>query len=133
MAPLLGPDAPAVHGPRGKIALVRQLLGMRQLEFARALGVSRESVSHWENLDADGLPRQRVTPKNAAAIAELVSSRLGEAVPASAFSETVPSPMEFLASEVARLATLTEAVIHEQRALRLALEVLVNRLDSRSH
>jgi hypothetical protein len=57
-------------------------MGLRQTDFSialRALGgrASRETVSHWENLDAHGLPRARVARVNAAAIAALVRHRLG--------------------------------------------------------
>jgi transcriptional regulator with XRE-family HTH domain len=74
-----------VHGPDGRIAVIRRRLGLRQVDFARAVGTSRETVSHWENLGPDGEPRQRATRKNARAIAELARERLGLNLDESAF------------------------------------------------
>jgi transcriptional regulator with XRE-family HTH domain len=70
-----------VHGPYGRIATVRSLLELRQTDLASELKArggraSRETVSHWENFDATGQPRARMTLRNAAALAALVRDRL---------------------------------------------------------
>jgi DNA-binding XRE family transcriptional regulator len=66
-----------VHGPDGRIAAVRRKLRMTQAEFGAAIGASRETVSHWENLDENGTPRQRTTRRSAVAIATVARERLG--------------------------------------------------------
>lgn len=70
-----------VHGPNGRIHFARQALGLRQVDFARVIRelggrASRETVSHWENLDTCGRPRSRVTRRNARIVAQLVRQRL---------------------------------------------------------
>lgn len=73
-----------VHGPDGRVATVRRAMKMRQKDFAEAIDVARETVSHWENLfppdDPEGRggePRQQTTRAKSAAIAELCRERLG--------------------------------------------------------
>src|SRR5690348_3805245 len=75
-------NALPVHGPDGRIRVVREALGLKQPELAAAIRehggrASRETVSHWENLDANGQPRSRLTRRNAGVVAELVRERLG--------------------------------------------------------
>jgi transcriptional regulator with XRE-family HTH domain len=74
--------AAPIHGPDGRVALVRRALELRQTDFAvlmTELGgrVSRETVSHWENFDEHGNPRARMTRRNAGVIARLTRERLG--------------------------------------------------------
>jgi transcriptional regulator with XRE-family HTH domain len=81
-----------VHGPEGRVALVRLAMGMRQADLARAVAAcggraGRETVSHWENIDADGAPRSRLTRQNAAALAAVVRNHLGLDVSAETFFE----------------------------------------------
>ncbi len=66
-----------IHGPAGRISAIRKELDLTQAEFAEAIGTTRETVSHWENFDSEGNPRQRTTRRNAEAIAELARQRLG--------------------------------------------------------
>lgn len=71
-----------VHGPDGRVAVVRQALGLRQVDFAKAIRdaggrASRETVSHWENIDEEGRPRARLTRRNAEAVSRLVRDELG--------------------------------------------------------
>jgi hypothetical protein len=81
---------------------MRGALGLRQVDFARAIvkcggRASRESVSHWENLDGEGNPRARVSRRNAAVIALLVQERLGLAAGEEFFYEPAETPWEMLA------------------------------------
>jgi DNA-binding XRE family transcriptional regulator len=99
-----------VHGPDGRTAFVRRLLGLRQADFAAEIGASRETVSHWENLLPDGRPRARVSRRYAMAVAELVRKRIGTHVPAGVF---------FDADE-----TALDGVLIELRAVREELESL---------
>jgi transcriptional regulator with XRE-family HTH domain len=107
----------ALHGPKGRIRLARELMGMRQFDFARAVGVSRETVSHWENLDELGQPRQRITERNAAVIARLLSECLNEPIDGTAFYEQDESPLDAALREVVRLRATQDVLIREQRRL----------------
>ena len=89
-----------VHGPGGRVALLRQRLGMRQTDFARELTkygarASRETISHWENFDAAGQPRARVSRRNARALASLASAH-GLSFAAESFIEGEEKPWETL-------------------------------------
>src|SRR6266403_1489225 len=89
-----------VHGPDGRIALVRTLLGLKQIEFASELGVSRETVSHWENIGPDGLPRSRSRRRHSAAIADLARKHLGERLPEGAFFAPEETAMDAVLREL---------------------------------
>jgi DNA-binding XRE family transcriptional regulator len=109
-----------VHGPLGRIAFVRNRLGMRQVDFAAAIGSSRETVSHWENLAADGSPQQRTNRRSARAIAELVRGRLGHAVDESVFFRRDDSALDAVHRELLRLSEQQERLVETlDRVVRL--------------
>jgi DNA-binding XRE family transcriptional regulator/predicted DNA-binding transcriptional regulator AlpA len=110
---LLGPDFydRPVHGPEGRVAAARRELGLRQVDFAPAVGVSRETVSHWENVRAEGTPRARVSWRHAAGIAALVQEQLGELATPEDFFAPRESPVDRVSAEL-------EEVRNELRRLR---------------
>ena len=50
---------------------------MKQADFADEVGVSRETVSHWENVNEAGEPRQKTTRRNANALAHVARELAG--------------------------------------------------------
>jgi hypothetical protein len=105
-------------------------LHLRQVDFAREIvkrggRVSRESVSHWENLNSEGIPRARVSRLNAAVIAQLVRERLGLAATEELFYEPSETPWERLG----RLQLETAARVQElSTAIRdLSAQLIANR------
>jgi hypothetical protein len=117
-----------VHGPRGRVAAVRRALQLRQVDFAQEIvkrggRTSRESISHWENLDSEGAPRARVSRRNAAVIALLIRDRLGLGASEELFYEPSETPWERLArlqlETAARVDELSRA-IHELSAQLIA-------------
>jgi transcriptional regulator with XRE-family HTH domain len=73
---------------------------MRQVDFAEAIGVSRETVSHWENIGPDGNPRAMVRKRYSRVIASLVQQRLGESVRAGAFFSPQETAFHSLVKEL---------------------------------
>jgi DNA-binding XRE family transcriptional regulator len=94
-----------VHGPNGRIAAVRREMGLRQQDFAEAVGTSRETVSHWENVDENGQPRQRTTRRSSARIADIVRQRLGLDVSDRVFSGYGDTPIEAMWRELETIST----------------------------
>jgi DNA-binding XRE family transcriptional regulator len=113
-----------VHGKTGRIARVRSELRMSQTEFALAVGTSRETVSHWENVDERGDPRQRTTRRKSEAIAELVRERLDLDVRDDAFYGWGDNPLEALRRDQTKMAADLERALEllEQLTERLARE-----------
>jgi transcriptional regulator with XRE-family HTH domain len=112
-----------VHGPDGRIAYVRELLGLRQIDLARELRsrggrASRETVSHWENLTNTGEPRAKITRRNAKVLADLVELKLGLRLPTSLLRgppphstiETVIRTQDAMAAELAAIRETLEAI-----------------------
>jgi hypothetical protein len=96
-----------IHGPGGRIAVVRGWLGLRQRDLAQELvayggRASREIVSHWENFDGAGRPRARMRRRNAQALAALAESR-GFPVAADLFVEREGTPVELLSRQVGEM------------------------------
>lgn len=122
-------DQLSTYGPGGRIAVVRQRLGMRQVDFGRAVGVGRETVSHWENLDSNGKPRQRTTPRSASAIAALVRERLGVAVLEDTFLGRAESPLDVLVRQQVALEEQVARVVQGQRRISARLDDVLDMLS----
>jgi DNA-binding XRE family transcriptional regulator len=105
------------HGRDGRIALVRHALKMTQAEFGQAVGACRETVSHWENVDSRGEPRQAIRYRNAEAVAKIARSVLAFPVTGSAFRGSANAAWEALHDDqlqildsVLRLATQLDQI-----------------------
>jgi hypothetical protein len=95
---------------------------MRQSELAeeiRRLGgrASRETVSHWENLDGDGQPRARMTRKNADALVALARAH-GLLLTADLFVERRETPLETLARQQAEVGAKLDEIMEALKELR---------------
>jgi hypothetical protein len=110
---------------------------MSQRDLARELvrvggRCSRETVSHWENLDKDGLPRSRATRRNAAAIAALLRERVDVQTTADMFFEPQETAWD-------RIARRLEVVLRQQAetcsrldAVESTLQTLVSEFELRA-
>lgn len=74
-------------------------------------------MSHWENFDADGRPRQLARPQNAAAIAELLAQALGRPVDPNAFLSSKETSIDRALRELANLRATQTQVVRDQRRL----------------
>jgi hypothetical protein len=95
---------------------------MRQVEFAEALvsfsgRASRETVSRWENLDAEGKPRARMGRRNAEALAALVRAH-GFSLTADLFLEHEEATILLLARQQIQIAAQLDEVLKMLRELR---------------
>jgi hypothetical protein len=95
---------------------VRRSFQLRQTDFADELcacggRASRETVSHWENVDPEGRPRSRMTRRNAEALVALAESR-GVSLPLELFIEWSEPPLQTLARQQAELSAQV-AELHE--------------------
>jgi transcriptional regulator with XRE-family HTH domain len=117
-----------VHGPSGRVAETRRALGLRQVDLARDINAAggragRETVSHWENLDAAGAPRARVSRRNAQALANLVNERLGLTATDALFFEPQETAWDAVLrrhEEInVRVARLEAAFVRLERSLEL--------------
>ena len=113
--------------------LVRGALGLTQRAFAAELRgrggrASRETVSHWENVDSTGIPRARTTKRNAAVIAELARERLGLAVDAALFFEAGETAWDALERRQLEMGRQLDEVLLRLRSI----EEMVSSLSSSS-
>jgi transcriptional regulator with XRE-family HTH domain len=108
-----------VHGPNGRVAALRAALRLRQVDLARAINergghASRETVSRWENFDAAGIPRSRVSRRNAEVLAAIARDRLEFPATPEVFYEPAESPWDSIArlqlETVARIQLLTDTI-----------------------
>jgi transcriptional regulator with XRE-family HTH domain len=114
-----------IHGPDGRIARIRGRLGLRQVDFAEELRkyggrAGRETVSHWENLNAEGRPRALMTRRNARALVALAISH-GLPLTEELVLEREEKPWETLA----RLQGTTAAQLNKLEAALAELETAV--------
>lgn len=116
-----------VHGPHGRIAAVRRRLGLTQRDLAVAVSsfggrASRETVSRWENVDANGCPRARMGALNAAAFAALSTAR-GLPLASDLFIERAETPVEAVVRRQAEITLQLEQLVLALRRIATALEL----------
>jgi DNA-binding transcriptional regulator YiaG len=113
-----------VHGPHGRIASVRHAMRLDQADFGKAVGKSRETVSHWENVDSAGKPRQRTNRQSSKLIARLARDELGLVIHDGAFCGSAEGPVDEMRRYQQEFASGQEEILALVAELRSRLAML---------